>query len=154
MKRRKTAALVVDASVATKWHLKDEEHEDQALAILELFAGGELELKAPDQIRYEVSSSIAVATRGATPRLTKEQGEDAISEFLELGLDTVSDDALILEAYALVHRYGCALYDALYLALSQRFSVPFVTADRKLYRLLDVLPYVVWVGDYSPGGSD
>jgi len=47
--------------------------------------------------------------------------------------------------------HGCALYDALYLALSQRLAIPFITADGKLYRMIRHLPYVVWIGDYSPG---
>lgn len=48
------------------------------------------------------------------------------------------------------HRYGCALYDALYLALAQQLGLPFVTADAKLYRLIRARPEVVWIGDYPP----
>jgi len=55
--------LVVDASVAAKWHLpeRDEEHTDRALALLTQFRGGDLELLAPAHIRFEVPSVLTVA---------------------------------------------------------------------------------------------
>lgn len=140
--------LVVDASVAAKWHLTDEEYADKATLILTRFAQGQVELLAPDHIRYEVPSAITVATQGRKPRITQEQGKEAIEEFLALGLKTVSDEELILAAYLLVHQYGCALYDALYLALAQRLTFPLITADHKLYQRVKHLPYVLWIGDY------
>lgn len=142
-------ALVVDASVAAKWHLSDEEYGEQATLVLERFAQGQLELLAPDHIRYEVPAAIAIATLGQRPRLTREQGEEAVAEFLALGLKTARDDDLILAAYALLHQYGCALYDALYLALARRTGTRFITADAKLYRLIADNPNVLWIGDYS-----
>ncbi len=142
--------LVIDASVAAKWHLSDEEYEEQALSILSSFAQGQVDLVAPGQIRYEVPAAIAVATRGRRPRLSREQGQEAIAEFLALGIKTVGDDDLVLAAYGLVHRYGCAFYDALYLALAQRLAVPFVTADAKLYHSVSEVSGVRWLGDYPP----
>ena len=150
MADREREDLVVDASVATKWHLQDEEHVAPSLALLTRFAAGELELWAPEYIRYEVPSAITVATRGRAPRLTAELGQRAIEQFLALGIRTRDSSELILSASPLAHRYGCALYDALYLALAQQLGLPFVTADAKLYRLIRALPEVVWIGDYPP----
>ena len=109
------SGIVVDASVAAKWHLVDEEGAEQALALLERFANGEIDLWAPDQIRYEVPSAITVATLGRTPRLPVRVGRQAIEHFLDLGINTVNDADLILVAFDFVHRHGCAIYDALYL---------------------------------------
>jgi predicted nucleic acid-binding protein len=144
-------ALVVDASVAAKWHLVDEEESDKALAVLERFADGDLILWAPDQIRYEVPSAITVATAGRNPRMDVAVGRQAIEQFLALGLSTASDANLILAAYDLVHLHGCALYDALYVALAERLGIPLVTADRRLFNRVRHLPYVVWIGDYDAG---
>lgn len=59
-----TAELwVVDASVATKWHLPDETDADRALALLRRHIDGELQLVAPQHLRAEVPSAITVATR-------------------------------------------------------------------------------------------
>lgn len=143
-----TEALVVDASVAAKWHLSDEADSDKALAILEPFIQGRLALLAPAHVRYEVASAIAVATIGREPRLTREQGQEAIAEFLATGIHLEADSALILAAYLLVHQYGCALYDALYLALAERLDLRFITADRRLYERVRHLPNVVWIDDY------
>ncbi|MDO8691518.1 MAG: type II toxin-antitoxin system VapC family toxin [Dehalococcoidia bacterium] len=142
--------LVVDASVAVKWNLGDEEHADKATLLLTRFSEGKTDLLAPDYIRYEVPSAITVATQGRGPRIAQDQGKEAIEEFLNLGVRTMDSSELILEAYPLVHQYGCALYDALYLALAQRLTLPFITADFKLYRRIRHLPGVVWIGDYSP----
>jgi predicted nucleic acid-binding protein len=143
-------ALVVDASVAAKWHLVDEEESDKALALLERFANGAVALWAPDQIRYEVPSAITVATTGRNPRLQVTVGRQAIEKFLSLGLSTVNDTELIVAAYDLVHLHGCAMYDALYLALAERLGVPLITADRRLYNRVGHLTHVLWIGDYDP----
>jgi hypothetical protein len=67
----KTAeALVVDASVAAKWYLRDETDVEHADLLLTRFTTGELVLVAPEQIRYEIPATISVATLGARPRMT------------------------------------------------------------------------------------
>ena len=143
-------AVVVDASVATKWHITDGEHTDKARLLLTRFAQGKTELIAPDYIRYEVPSAITVATQGRKPRLTQQQGQEAIEEFLSLQIRTLDSSELVLSAYPLVHQHGCALYDALYLSLGNRLKVPFITADRRFYRRIQHLPSIIWIGDYSP----
>lgn len=137
--------LVVDASVATKWHLVDEEHAAAAELLLRHFAAGRTQLIAPGHIRYEVPSAITVATRGPKARLTQAQGEDAIADFLALGLQTVEDDDLLRAAYRLAHEHRVAFYDALYLALAARLEIPVVTADRRLFDQVREVPHVVWI---------
>ena len=146
--------LVVDASVATKWHLPDEADADIALALLTRYLRGEVQLVAPQHIRSEVPSAITVATRmtprgQAHPRRTVTQGAQAIADFLALGLPTVDDDVLVAAAYEVAQQYGCAFYDGLYLALAQRLNVRFVLADHRFYALIRQLPFVVWLSDYG-----
>lgn len=141
--------IVVDASVAAKWHLPDEEHTDRARMLLRRFAQGRTELVAPNYIRYEVPNAITVTTQGRAPRISSAQGGQAIAEFLALGLTFQDEDGLITDAYDLAHRHGCALYDAFYVALAEQLSVPFLTADRRLYDRLQHLPDVTWLGDYA-----
>jgi predicted nucleic acid-binding protein len=137
--------IVVDASVAVKWHLRDEDDAQAAADLLSRFGQGTVILVALDHLHYEVPSAISVATIGANPRLTMEQGPEAIEEFLGLGLTTIGTDRLILAAYPLVHRHGIALYDALYLALAVQLGCSFVTADRKLYQRISHLSAVAWI---------
>lgn len=144
------SALVVDASVAVKWHLRDEEHTEAADLLLTRFSEGSLTLVAPDYVQYEVPSAIVVATLGTAPRISQEDGRDAITEFLSLGLTTLASTELILASYLLVHQLGVAFYDGLYLALAQRLGIQLITADRRLYQKVNYLPDVVWLGDYPP----
>jgi predicted nucleic acid-binding protein len=146
---RPADALVVDASVAAKWHLQDEDHVEQATLLLERFGRGELELLAPTQIRYEVPSTFTAATLGQNSRLAAPQARAAIEEFLELAITVVDDDQLVLSAFDLTQQSNCALYDALYVALSQRLDIPFITADNRLYQRIRHLPDVIWIADYQ-----
>jgi predicted nucleic acid-binding protein len=106
-----------------------------------------VDLLAPDHIRYELASAVTLATQGANARLTIQDGQEAIAEFLALGLTTVGTDALILAAYPLVHQFGIAIYDALYLALALQTGYPLITADGTLYDRIRQLPLATWVSD-------
>lgn len=139
-------ALVVDASVAAKWHLRDEELATEALAVLTRFVNGDLALLAPDHLRYEVASTLTVATLGARPRLQRPIAERAIAQFLSLGIETIGTNAVIRAAFPLVRQYGVAFYDALYLALSLDLGIPLITADRRFYQRVRTLPDVIWLG--------
>jgi len=145
---RTTETLVLDASVAAKWHLQDEESAADALAILTRYVNGELRLVAPDHVRYEIASSLTVATLGERPRLSRSVAERALDYFLQLGIETIGTDQLIRAAFQLVHRHGIAFYDALYLALADDLGVPLITADRRFYQRVRALPHVLWLGSY------
>jgi predicted nucleic acid-binding protein len=151
--------LVVDASVATKWHLPDEADADLAIALLTHHLTGTVQLVAPAHIRSEVPSAITVATRAILqgqqhPRRTVAQAAQAIADFLAIGLPTLDDDELVVAAYGVTQQYGCAFYDGLYLALAQRLGVRFILADRRFYTLIRHLPFVVWLADYETAASD
>ena len=71
-RRTESPRFIIDASVVTKWHLRDEQYTEQADALLTEFRDGRVHLLAPDQIRYEVASAIRAALR--TKRLRPEEG--------------------------------------------------------------------------------
>lgn len=144
-----SSALVVDASVAAKWHLADESDADIAARLLASFLRYQIVLLAPSQIRHEVPSSITAATWSTPPRLSVAEGEAAIAEFLAIDLVLTDDTALAVTAYRLVHQLGIAYYDALYIALAQRHGVSCITADRKLYHRIQQLPDVIWLADWQ-----
>lgn len=148
-----TERFVVDASVAVKWHLTGEGHTHEARLILRRFSEGQTQLLAPSHIRYEVPSAIMAATIGRNPRITVEQGRQAIEEFLSLDLQTFDAAELVVEAYLLGHRHHSSFYDALYLALARDLQVPLITADRKFYQQISQLPNAFWIGDYDSGRS-
>jgi predicted nucleic acid-binding protein len=133
-----------------KWYLNDEEHQEQAHQLLTRLSSGQAILAAPVQIHYEVPSAILAANRRSKPRLSQEEAEQAISEFLATGITIYHAPDLILTALPLVYQHDIALYDAVYLALAQQLNVPLITADRRLHQRIRQLPAVVWLGDYTP----
>ena len=147
------AVLVVDASVAVKWELQDEDHALDAGQLLWDQAQGRVTLVAPAHIHYEVSSAIAVATVGRQPRLSSDSARQAIQRFLSIGIQTVDDPELLPEAYPLVHGLRISFYDALYVALSRRLEVPLVNADRRLQRRVEQFTDVIWIGNYRRFGA-
>jgi predicted nucleic acid-binding protein len=145
-----TEAGVIDASVAVKWYLNDEEHEAQAKQLLTRLSSGQAVLAAPAQIHYEVPSALLAANRRREPRLSKEEAEHALVEFLATEITLYHTADLIIAALPLVYQHDIALYDAVYLALAQQLDVPLITADRRLHQRIRNLPAVVWLGDYAP----
>jgi predicted nucleic acid-binding protein len=139
--------FVVDASVATKWHLLDELWTQQAEAVLTDFRNGRIDLVAPGCIRYEVPSAIRKTLR--TRRLTPDVARASIRAFLDLDLPTIDGDDLVLAAYELTLSVGCSLYDGMYLATAQGLDCPLIHADRSLQNALDMHAFsTVWLDDW------
>lgn len=140
--------FVVDASVAAKWYLND----DQALEVLRHFLQGKISLLAPDHIRYEVPSAVRNAIR--RERVDPAAAREATSIFLGLGLHTTRSSSLILLGHDQAMKFGCSLYDGLYLALAEMSRCPLLHADRKLRHALNGrFPLELWIADYQPHGD-
>lgn len=136
---------VVDASVALKWHLRDEQHLTQADALLKAFTSGEAELLAPSFIRYEVANAFLVAFKMG--RISFEMAREQLRDFLALPFHQTEDsNGLVSAAMELASRLDITVYDALYLELARQAGGAIVTADRKLYdRVEETFHETVWV---------
>lgn len=143
-------AWVVDASVAAKWYLRDEEHAAPSLALLRSYQNGVAALTAPHFIRYEVARSLLRA--GQEARLSEEDVGYQLEHFLGLRIHMEEDpDSRLFAAQAFSRTLRVGFCDALYLALAQEAGFRFVTADAELCRRVrDDLPYVAWIGDMPP----
>lgn len=138
---------VLDASVAVKWHLRDEEHAALALQILRDFREGRVGLLAPDHICYEVASAVQVAV--LRDRITVEEGRSSLADFYGWGIPTVRGESLIFFAYDQALKLHCSFYDALYLALAQSANAPLISADEKLRHTIGQdFPLALWIEDY------
>jgi predicted nucleic acid-binding protein len=120
--------IVVDASIATKWFLAE---DDTPLA--NVLLQGTQKLFAPPLIRIEVHAAITRRFRnGEAPEAEVRQACRDWSEMLDEGILTLlasePDEPLAIDlAIQLKHPFQ----DCLYLALAQRLSAPLVTADPK-----------------------
>jgi predicted nucleic acid-binding protein len=139
---------VLDASIAGKWFLKDEEFTTEAERVRQDYRDNIITLIAPDHIRYEVPSLIRNALSRA--RIQAGQAARSIDLFLSLDLQTVSSNSLIRLAYDRSLYYGCNLYDGLHVALSEAAGCPLLHADNRLRRTLQGrLTGELWIEDYG-----
>jgi len=120
---------VVDASVALKW-LIDEEDSEQALSLTEH------RLQAPSLIRIEIANALrSISARG---RITADQAPGFMTLLQNAPLEIVEPDAA-LEARMLdlALRLNHPVYDCLYLALAERTGQTLITADRRFLKALE-----------------
>jgi predicted nucleic acid-binding protein len=71
--------IVIDASVALKWRLRDEEATQQADALLDDFLAGKLELVTPTLFDYEIANALRVAV--TRQRLSEQDAAAALADF-------------------------------------------------------------------------
>ena len=89
--------LVIDASVALKWRLRDEEATSQADALLDDFLAGKLELLTPTLFDYEIVNALRVAV--TRQRLSEADAAAALADFpgVEIGPSSNNKIVALLE---------------------------------------------------------
>ena len=137
---------VVDASVALKWALDDEECVPQALALRDdCVHGEEYELVAPSLLYYEIINGMCTAVRRG--RIVAETGGELVEHLLSLGIRLVDPESSHI--YQVASRFRITAYDAAYLALAEALGCVLWTGDRAFVRATTSLTSRVrWIGDY------
>lgn len=137
---------VVDASVALKWQLDDEDHVDRALSLRDDYLIEEsIVLIAPTLFPYELANGVWAAAK--RERLSMKVARDALRNLVDCEVETREPDLEKVLEIALKHRV--AAYDAAYVALAKSLGVDLWTADRPLYNSVrKTYPTVRWIGDY------
>ncbi|MGQ9684657.1 MAG: type II toxin-antitoxin system VapC family toxin, partial [Anaerolineae bacterium] len=74
--------LVVDASVAAKWILRDEQDVERADAVKRRYDCGQIDLLAPGQIRVEVANAIRRAALRAHSPIGRADAAEALRAWL------------------------------------------------------------------------
>lgn len=124
---------IVDASVGTKWFF-EEAHQERAIRLLERFQRGEIRLIVPEIFYVEMASMCwnrverrIIATDCALEVM------DSVSSF---PLERYSDHELADVAMTDALQFGITVYDGMYVALSEIYVAPLVTADEQLLKAL------------------
>ncbi len=140
--------LVLDASAALKWVLRDEEATPQADALLADFLAGRLSLSVPSLFDYEIANALAMAV--AKGRLGEAKARTALSDFRLYLIERVGFPPLQDNAFQLALRHRRSVYDSAYVALAQSLGVWLFTGDKRLFNALGIaLDWVKWIGDYQ-----
>lgn len=111
----------MDASIALRW-LLDEVEASSAFDLLEKSV-----LHAPDFLLVEVSNVLWVKTRAQT--LDRDGAQELYERLTELPITFWPTAELLARARTASFAYDLTLYDALYVALSERSGYPLATAD-------------------------
>jgi len=120
-------AFVVDASVGAKGLLEEEGSE--AAAALLLLPGVVLHVPG----LFFVESSAAVRRAVLRSGLPASGAAARMERLCDLKVVVSEDRDLVPPAMDLANAEGLSVYDALYVALSDRTGAPLVTADRRLH---------------------
>ena len=120
-------AVVIDASVAAAWCLRDETGSAGADEVMGRLSG-EIGI-VPGIFWHELRNILIVAERRR--RIEKEAAERHMRRLRDLPLvtDSDQDDA---ETLTLARRHDLSAYDAAYLETARRRGAELVTFDRKL----------------------
>jgi predicted nucleic acid-binding protein len=124
-------SFVADSSVVVSWIIEDE-FSPQVEALLDSLAQGAV-VEAPVLLRYEVSNVLVTAyTR--RKRISKEACATGLADFdsLPIRYDLESPRFASSKIAELAQNHLLSVYDATYLEMALRRSLPLATQDKEL----------------------
>lgn len=144
-------AVVVDANLALKWVLLEED-STMSLGLLDKWTDERKEIMAPALFAYEVTNILH--RQAIAGKLTYDEALQGLSKLFSLGilLQFSLYEETSARAIEFAHRFHLpATYDAHYLALAHREQCEFWTADARLWNTVkNELNWVRLLGDYRP----
>ena len=130
---------VLDASVVFKWYYKKNETDLYSADILYNFLNShQYILFAPQLLIYEILNAFRLKDE-----ITSETIDSIISELYDTIIIFEADKALLKNAFLYARLLNISVYDRIYIALSEKFDAPLITADKKLYKSGKNLQYKV-----------
>ena len=136
---------VLDASVVFKWYYKKNETDLYSANILYNFLNScQYILFAPSLLIYEILNAFRLKDE-----ITSETIDSIISELYDTIIIIEADKALFKNAFLYGRLLDISIYDGIYIALSEKFEAPLITADKKLYKSGKNLPQkVIMLSDF------
>lgn len=141
--------VVIDANILIIFGLSDEPLHTQANEVLSRWHITGTSLVAPRLFRSEITAVVRKAVYQT--RITHEQGRAMLAKLLAYPVEFYEDDALLKLAYEIAQTYNRPrAYDAQYLALAQRLSCEFWTADERLFNAVrSGFSGIRWLGNWA-----
>jgi predicted nucleic acid-binding protein len=129
---------VVDASVVVKWFSRLEEDIENSEKLLNSHVEGTSPLASSSLVLYEVCNALRF-----NPNLNEDDLLKAATSLFKLGLELVDLPEVFESAIALAFSQDITIYDAAYIAVSQTYHIPLITADYKLLAKIKDIPLVM-----------
>jgi predicted nucleic acid-binding protein len=115
--------LVVDASIAIKWLIREPDSE------VALGLRAEHNILAPAFLLIECRNALLTGVRRG--KLTPEQARSAEAEINAIGIHIVSSESLLARAFEIALELGEPIYDCIYLAAAIATDRRLITADQR-----------------------
>lgn len=124
-------SVVIDASLTVAWYFDDEATSATEALFDRVSETGAI---VPALWRLEVASSFQVAIR--RKRIDLEYRDDSLADLAQLpiAVDAETDARAWSATLRIADRLGLTVYDAAYLELADRSSLPLATLDKELRR--------------------
>ncbi len=136
-------AIVVDASVVTRWYL-NEEWTEYALDLRSDYQNGKLRLVAPYLIYYEVGNALRFSSD-----LTQADIIEALTAFLKTQMNIIYfDEELIGKITEIAFLNNITIYDSTYCAIAEEYGYKLITGDEKLRKKVNK-PYFLSLKSYE-----
>ncbi|MEM0302113.1 MAG: type II toxin-antitoxin system VapC family toxin [Archaeoglobaceae archaeon] len=119
--------IVLDASAAVKWFLREKESEEMKL-LLEKIISKEFEVHVPELLFLEVANVLRYA------KLSEEDVIEGIKALMILDFSVHGFKELFEDAVEIAFEKGLTIYDSVYLALSMKLGAVLVTYDSILLK--------------------
>ncbi len=122
-------SVVIDASLTMTWYFDDEVTRATEAVLDQVSKAGAI---VPGLWRIEVANAFQAALR--RKRISPEYRDQSLAELAELPITMDADTGTYAwtTTLRLAERFGLTLYDATYLELAQRHSLPLATLDQEL----------------------
>ena len=124
-------SIIIDASVAAKWLLPDEE-DFAANLIKKKFAERAISISVPVFIFYEVNNLLKSAILNG--RLDAKKAVSLYEAFLDFDFTIYSSKQLLKATLKKAIELSISSYDASYVVLAEHLQTPLYTADEKLVK--------------------
>jgi predicted nucleic acid-binding protein len=131
-------SFVIDASVAIKWYLPEEDRM-QAITLLRLARSGKMAFHVPDLIYCEAANILWKRVRFG--ELTEPESAAIASALVDVPKTVHRSEELLSSALQIACILNRPAYDCFYLALAEFLGSVLITADKKLVNALAGTPW-------------
>ena len=138
--------FVLDSSVIFKWFYSENESGTEAARILyEKAALKNFYILSPELLIYELLNIFRFRTS-----ISEKLLEDIIREISNILIFPKLDQRSYIRAYEISRKINASIYDCIYIAMSEIYKAPLITADKKLCESAKSLNLnVVFLDDFS-----
>ena len=143
-----TSYVVLDSGILLAT-VQNEKLTNTAKSLIYDLGTKNIQFAAPILLRYEV---VAVTRKWVTRQLaTEDEAQKALDILLKFAFELHFDEALLHRAYQLATQFNRpTAYDSQYLAVAERLSCDFWTADERLYNSIHAgFSNIKWLGNFA-----